>query len=339
MNKKLSIVKGKKKYYNENKIRIILISFFCIIAIFQSGLRDINKLKAGNDTVSYYYLYFQTSDNSWSQLFQQFSFYTGEYEARDFGFPIFVKFTQLIVVDFTFFMFIVAAIFLIPFSMLIYRYVKTYLGIILAYSLYFGLFTIIVNGIMRQAISLGIVLFGVRYIINSDWKKYFTLLFCAFSIHSSAIIAVPLFFMPKFITTRKWLFLALILQPFFIVYSSSIIRFIASGTVYEAYGDGEEMKPINYVILLVFAFIFTIVYYKKIITTKNCELLISGIIGTVFLLPLVWKGGTLLRISYYYSIFIIPLLPVILDNINLNKDVRNFAYIAGISFFSYFIFR
>ena len=152
--------RGKKRNH------FLLVSLFCFIAIFQSGLRDINNLPDGNDTLSYRYSYEIVSKTSWSSLIRNFSLYTSEYKERDFGYPIFTKATQLIYDDFTFYMFLVAIIFLIPFSAFIYKYVKTYLGISLAFLIYFSIYTNIVNSFMRQAISLGLFLYGLKYIME-----------------------------------------------------------------------------------------------------------------------------------------------------------------------------
>lgn len=298
-----------------------------------SGLRDLKNLPEGNDTPNNLNKYMIVSESSWEQLFHNFSLYSEDYQERDPGHPIFIKFTQIFVDDFRFYMFLTAAIFLIPFSLLIYRYVKSYLGIILVYSIYFSLFTIIVNGIMRQAIALGIILYSIKYIINSDWKKYFAFLLCAFSIHSSAIIAVPLFFMPKWLTKKKWIILSIILLPFFLVFSPSITAFLASGTVYEGYAEDLHSNPVNYVLLLILAVSLTIIYYRYIIKVKDYEILFSGLIGSIMLLPLIWNGGTLLRISYYYYLFILPLFTIILDNIHINKTLRKSIYILFITFF------
>ena len=334
-----SISRTKKKFRKTDKNRLLLVAAFCLFAILQSGLRDLNNLPAGNDTSNYLYKYIEVSRIPLSTLVKNFSFYSTDYGERDLGFPIFMKLTQVIYEDFTFYMFLTAILFMVPFGMLIYKYVKSYLGIILSFLIYFALYTNIVNSFMRQAVSLGVILFGIRYIINSDWKKYFSLLAIAFIIHASAILAFPLYFLPKWGSTRKWIFLALAVSPFLMLYTSQIISYLVVGTVYERYAVDESLNPINFISYLLLSAALTFYFYKDIKDVPDSKLLISGVLGSTLLIPIVWIGGTAIRLSFYYSVFIIPMIAVILDYAKIGKSERKAAYILGIAFFIFFIFR
>mgnify|MGYP003291304467 CR=1 FL=1 len=320
---------------NNRKIngRIFLIYVFCIIAILQSGLRNVKHLSDENDTIRYQYSYENILNTSWSQILQNFSFYSTDYGERDLGYPIFVKLTQFLCDDFTFFMFLTATIFLVPFSLIIYRYVKSNLGIILSFLIYFSLYTNIVNSFMRQAIALGIILYGVKYIINSNWKKYYFILAIAFVIHSSAVLAIPLYFLTKFVKSRKLLLWILIISPILMQFTPILIKLLSTGSVYENYGDEVIRTPINYIMYLFFAAILCYFSYNRIIIIPNCKVLIAGILGTTLLLPLIWMGGTAIRISYYYSIFVIPIISLMIDNIIRDKNSRNVTYTISIIFF------
>ncbi len=326
-------------YIIKKQNRILLITLFCIFAVFQSGLRDIKTLPSYNDTPNYVRKYQEASRASWEMLFKNFSFYSSDYGERDLGYPIFIKMTQAIYNDFTFFMFLTAFIFIVPFGMLIYKYVKSFWGIILSFLIYFGLYTNIVNSFMRQAIALGIILWGIKYICNSDWKKYFSLAFIAFLIHASSILAFPLYFFPRWGSSRKCLLAALIISPYLMLYTSNIIAFFATGTQYEKYAMEDSLSPINFIFFLILSATITFLFYNRIKDYPDSRLLISGVVGSTLLIPIVWLGGTAIRLSFYYSVFIVPIFPVILDNANLNKTIRKIAYLIGIFFFIYFIYR
>lgn len=337
-----AIILNKQFYQNnknKNKNRKFLVFIFCIIAIIHSGFRNVNNLPEGNDTPNYQTIYERVSNISWNQLLTNFSFYSTDYGERDLGYPIIVKITQIICKDFTFFMFLTAAVFLIPFSILIYKLVKSYLGIILAFIIYFALYTNIVNSFMRQAVALGVILYGVHYIINDNWKKYYLLLLVAFVVHSSSIMAFPLYFLHKYVIPRKWLLIALFISPMLMSLTSLIIGNITVGTVYEHYGSGEQLTPIYYVFFLLIASLLTYIYYNRIIIVNHSYILIGSVMGSILLLPLIWMGGTVLRIGYYYTLFIIPLLPIIIDNVNYSKGLRKIIYVAGISFLFYYILK
>ena len=123
--------------YSNKKLRFFLVAIICVIAILLSGLREINYDDEYNDTAVFKYKYELISHTSWEQLINDFSFYSTDYGERDLGYPFFVKLSQQIVDDFTFFMFVSAISFLVPLSMLIFKYVKSYLGIVLSFSIYF----------------------------------------------------------------------------------------------------------------------------------------------------------------------------------------------------------
>lgn len=323
----------------EVRYRIILISIFCLIAICQSGLRDLGNLSTGNDTPVYQMKYNELLMKPWDFVWEKFSIISEEYSGRDSGYEVFMKFTQLFSENFAFFMFLTATIFIVPFGMLIYRYVKSYLGIILAFLVYFSLFTIIVNSFMRQAVTLGIVLFSIRYVLNRDWKKYFLLVAFASTIHTSAIVVVPLYFLPRFCEADKWLKLAIFTIPVFLIFQRTIYSFMLAGTVYENYGSAEMVSPVNYMALIGSIALLSLIYYNEVKKVRDYEILISGVIGSILLFPVLLMGNTMLRISYYYVIFMIPLLPVIIDHIEISYKTRIILYILAISFFSYFIFR
>lgn len=330
------MMNNKEKSFNG---RLFLTVLFCFFAIIQSSLRDINKLPQGNDTPAYYSIYQIVSNSSWKTVIYGTDFNISDYTERDFGFPVFMKATQLIYDDFTFFMFLTAFIFIVPLSMLIFKYVKSYFGLILAFLFYFSIFTNIVNSFMRQAIALGLFLYSIRYVVKQQWKKYYSIVIIAFTIHTSSIVVFPFYFMPKLSRSRKWLSFAFVLFPVLIYFQSTLFGYFITGTLYDTYLDTEAVSPINYLLLILLISVLSFISYEIIKKVKEYEILISGVIGLLLLLPVVMMGNTMLRISYYYALFLIPLLPVILDNINIRKKPRSIIYALLSFFFLYIILR
>lgn len=56
---------------------------------------------------------------------------------------------------------------------------------------------------IRAGLSYAIILWAVQYITKRDWKRYFFWVFIAYLFHTSAIIAVPLYFL-CLIRIKKW---------------------------------------------------------------------------------------------------------------------------------------
>ena len=322
-----------------SKGRMFLIIILCLIAVFQSGLRDPNKLPDGNDTPVYQMAYIELLKTPWSSVMNDFAIVSNEYSGRDSGYEVFMKLTQYIWDDFTFFMFLTTIFFMIPFGMLIYKYVKSYLGIILVFAIYFSIFTTLVNSFMRQAITMGITLFSIRYIISRNWKYYYGLMLIALSIHSSAIAAFPFYFFPLLCKSEKWLKLSFVAAPVLILFLQPLMQYFLVGSVYDKYAIAEMVNPVNYMALIVSISLLAVIFYDKIRQIEDNEILISAAIGTMLLLPVVFMGNTLLRVSYYYVYVLILLLPVVIDLIKMPKSVRASTYLLLISFFIFMIFR
>ncbi len=321
------------------KGRRVLVVILCLIAVLQSGLRDLSNLPSGNDTPRYQMKYIQMKNVSWSSVMNDFAIVSNEYSGRDSGYEVFMKLTQYIWSDFTFFMFITAIAFIVPFGMLIYKYVKSYLGIILVYMIYFSIFTTVTNSFMRQAAALGITLFAIRYIISRNWKYYYGLMFIALSVHSSAIAAFPFYFLPMLCKSKKWLIMSFVASPILVLFLKPLMSYFLAGSVYDRYVSAEMVNPINYTALIVSIALLSIIFYEKVRVIEDNKILISSVFGIMILLPVVFMGNSLLRISYYYVFVLILLLPVVIDLVKMPKTVRISTYLVLISFFIFMMFR
>ena len=319
--------------------RKILVILFCLFAILQSGLRNIeNSSREGDDTPNYHYTYSEVNNKSWSDLCDQFTYYSSEYEGREGGYAFFIKATQLIYNDFRFFMFLSSTIFIVPLGMMIYRYVDSYEGLVLSFLIFFALFSSIINSLMRQAIVLGVYMYTLRYVQSQDWKRYFAILALLFTWHNSIVIAIPFYFLPKF-CSRRWILIALLAGLVMSVFSAIILSRMFAGTVYEVYGEGDSYGLVLLLLLISFISYLGYVLYDKIAMIKDYKFLICGILGTLMCLPFIRIGGSLVRVSYYYFLFFIPLIPIIIDCAFKNKFQHRMAYLFAICFFLYYIIR
>lgn len=68
---------------------------------------------------------------------------------------------------------------------------------------------------IRSGLAYAVILMGIQYIANRDWKRYFGLVFIAYFFHHSAIIAIPLYFI-SLIDFRKWQIVAVLISAFVI---------------------------------------------------------------------------------------------------------------------------
>ena len=57
---------------------------------------------------------------------------------------------------------------------------------------------------MRAGLAYVILMLSIKYIYEKDWKRYFIIVFIAWTIHRSALIAIPLYFICNWIKVKKW---------------------------------------------------------------------------------------------------------------------------------------
>lgn len=57
---------------------------------------------------------------------------------------------------------------------------------------------------IRAGLSYVILLLGIKYILERDWKRYFIIVFIASLFHKSALLGIPLYFVCNWINVKKW---------------------------------------------------------------------------------------------------------------------------------------
>lgn len=184
---------------NQSTVRQFLL-LSCVVLAFMAGFRDIN---AWADTPVYAYG-FQVSNN-----LLNFSFTDIPFGYHEHGF----YFLSVIVRTFTsnphiFLLFIAAASFFFIFKSLRTLSIYPLIGL----CVYIARFMIGRNYIqIRSGLAYAIVIYAVQFIQNKDWKRYFLLVLIAYTMHYSAIIAAPVYFICNWLKPKKmYVYLGLI---------------------------------------------------------------------------------------------------------------------------------
>lgn len=90
---------------------------------------------------------------------------------------------------------------------------------------------------MRAAVAVGLMLIGIRYIVERNWMVYFSLCVVAILFHYSAMIMLPLYFLPRK-RLVKWVWISVMvvcmILGFFETQLGMLTRYIPLGIV-EAY--------------------------------------------------------------------------------------------------------
>lgn len=317
---------GKNNEFTRRIISILL----CLIFIVQAGFRD--YLHMLNDTLNYFSWFETIKNESLSSIISSFSLFDGTYEERDPGFVVFTKIFQLFGGDFRSYLVFVACIVSIPLCRILYKYIPSINGLFMAALIYQALFAGFFNTGMRQTIALGICLFSMIFYERQKPVIHYILIFIASSIHFSAILFTPLYLIRN-LDAKHVLIGAFILTPITMTFSTSIIAFLGSGTIYESYAlnSTDNLGTPVFSSMIAMITIATAINYKKIILLfRDSMFLIQAVAIALMLTPASWVDSNFLRITYYYLIFILPLFPMMIEATTVRQPrLRTLAYMGS----------
>ena len=208
----------------------------------------------------------------------------------------------------------------------------------LAVVLFMGLWFFFTFTYLRQVLAATIVWLSIQYVIERKFWKFLVVFLIGFSMHNSAIIFFPLYFIPlrKFspkLIVGVMLFLLLLgLSPLpnslFEVYESSSI--VERHAEYNASGD----LRIPYILEAFFFLYLILKSYKYIPADKSHVVLLNMALifcGILLLFVRSENGG---RLSWYYLIGIIATITSICTyKINIQNKIP--IFLIGLSLFLY----
>ncbi|WP_028550884.1 EpsG family protein [Paenibacillus sp. UNC451MF] len=169
--------------------------------------------------------------------------YTWEYvlSKKDMGFGILLMILKMYTANPQALVFITALVTNLLIVMVLYKYSRLFEISVYLY-ITSGLYIVAMNGI-RQFLAGAIIFAATKYIFNGDWKKYIAVVLFASTIHQSALILIPIYFIVR---RRAWtsatftlLALAILLVLGYNQFSDAIFSAIED-TQYSNYKDFNE---------------------------------------------------------------------------------------------------
>lgn len=163
-------------FVTSNKLLIFLAISSLVIV---SGLRN-------NIGDTYFYIKsFEDRDFTWEYVLAN----------KDPGFGVLQMLLQTISKDPQLLLFITALITNLLIGLTLYKYSRM---IELSFYVYItaGMFTVSMNGI-RQFLAASIIFLATKFILNGDFKKYALLVMLSSTIHQSALILIPIYFIVR----------------------------------------------------------------------------------------------------------------------------------------------
>ena len=311
---------------NNNKI-FLFITFLELF--FISGFRNWN---IGNDTLNYVHTFVATCSS--------FDLYNSHMEK---GYLLFNKFVSLFTENSQAILIVTSFCILSVIFCFIYKYTKfvflsTLLFVIFEFS---GTLNIV-----RQEMSLIIVLLGFIFVIERKFLYFLSFCILAATFHKVAILTVVLYFIYPLNIKMKNIFIILISTILIFIFIAPIIEEITNVTGrYQSYiGSilmGEDLKTasilktlINFFIFL-FCFISYFFIYKQKEVNKNFILrpqflLLSSLIALSIQFISI-RGTVLERVTIYFSFFNLISIPAFISC--YSKSIKILLTIAVIGLF------
>lgn len=316
----------------QRKIFCILV---CIELICFAGVRAIDL---GADTVMYvrglnYYSAMPQKDILTAKLVYPFSF--------EAGYFFLTKVCAWLSMNETMFLTVIAMSIYIPVVCFIYKYSEKPLISILAYFS-FGCFAYSL-GIFRQMIALSIILSGIKYIENRKLVKYIIIVAIAMLFHRTAIIMLPLYWIAQINIKNKlkWIFLSEIfvfaIAREIIVVATKILPVYAGyiNSIYDVQGGSYMMLILLNIILL---FAYFMVQRQENQGNTALKIAVNATVCAIFLQILGYSMEIFGRLVPYYSIFLLILLPCLLDGYFVkNKLLVRIVCILGLIIMFYWL--
>lgn len=201
---------------------------------------------------------------------------------------------------------------------------------------------------VRQFCAVAIALYSWQYIIAGNFKSFAKWLVVAVLLHSSAVVVLPAYFLIKYPIKRKYLKFLIISGIFLSPISTKVAQFVVLHLPFKtAYADSDFIKyavgsgNIFSYIRMLFP-LFMLVYLKsiwnKIAKDKFSNFILSMSTVGMWLQIAFPTSQLVIRISYYYEIAMIILIPLILRCKDIKLINRKLLWALTIVYFSLFLF-
>lgn len=304
------------------------ISCFLLLWLIQ-GLRHET---IGVDSATSYRPYFELVSADWNSIFDLSDTYTN----FEIGYIILNKFFKVAIsTEPQLFILFTSFLALFPVAFVFYKYST---NIILSFTI-FASFVVYYFGFsgVRQAIAIGICTLCIHFIIQRNVKVYIPLVLLASTIHTSAILFLPAYWLYNYITLDFKRLVIVMIGAFILSFSlKSVVTFMITilfgGERYLNAINTETVPSYNLMLLFLALLIFTYISKNEMVV-KLRSLMIAVVMFQ--LLGLISTFAT--RLCYYYLASFSLAIPLAITSSNMsNKKSIEFAIaILSLSFFMY----
>lgn len=302
---------------NKNEKKYIFV--ICLLLSIIAGLRHYT---IGNDTIIYL--------NSFNEILQG-GINAIKISRFEIGYNVLVFLFTRMCGSFNLYLFIVSLIINMSFGYFIYKYSKNKTFSFLLFILcrfYFSEFNV-----LRQMLSLSVLLLSVKYIEERKFTKYLIFMLIAALFHKSILLVIPIYFLYNYKLDLKKEIKIFVLSFFIFLFLNTILTKITSifnsyGGYVEQFMNSNKLASILSTIICLCIFLFSSLIGKK---KKEKEDKIDNFVHNIALISVIInllsiKISILDRYAIFFEIFYTILIPNCIRKIN-NAKTRLILYI------------
>lgn len=320
---------------DSEKNRNIYIYIVLTLLTAESCLRGVS---VGNDTEAYYSMWVNAKSTPWSYVLTDFqSRYMQNAGTEDIGFNIYIKILQLLSENFQYYLMVSALCFFIPFGMLLKKYIHSIRQLIFVFIFYVSLFNMIAMSGVRKEIALGLAMLAFLYYTDKKYVKMIITVAIGATIHMSTLLFL---IVPLLGAIRPNMLREIHIGTFFlipvVIASSSAIIILMGETVgnekYVEYGlEGSKGGAFTFTLLIELLSFFCYWAFRKVDLNKDVVLskLYIMLPCFTFFAPLITNNGSMIRVSQYFHVYVLILLPYAIEYLTRNKN--NSLWYMGMS--------
>lgn len=320
--RKFSITNGVILNNNQLKMYFVIISILMIVII---GLREKH---IGIDTISYYNSYQRMAHYDFKYVLNPIL----EEEGTEQGYVFLQILFNKIRISFTGFNVVYAIFNIGTISLLIYKNSKIPW---LSYFLYICYeFFLLDMTMMRQTTAMSIVVLAIMYDSNKtflDFIKFALIVYLASLIHSSAIICIPLWFIFKIPYSGKIFIASMVIVALCYVFRNILMNIVDKVAMEVSnkysYATFEEGSAGLKLYLMIIATVIMGAWLKVPTIDENSLRMHYLLTLMLVVFPAVQSGGAIMRVYFYFYIFMIIYIPNMISCIDKHKDVIFFYLI------------
>ncbi|MZQ83644.1 EpsG family protein [Paenibacillus sp. 5J-6] len=219
--------------------------------------------------------------------------------------------------------------------MVLYRYSKLFELSIYTY-ITSGLYIISMNG-MRQFLAGAILFAGTKYLMEGNWKRYMLLVLLASSIHQSALILIPIYFIVRRKAWTKTTMLLLAAAIFAAIGYNQI-----SSVIFESVGDYGQYQDFqeggaNIIRVVVQTAPLLVAYFgrKKLreLFPKSDYIVNMALLGSIFMI-ISLQNWIFARFIIYFGLYNVIILSWVV-HLFVKREQKLIYYVLLICYLAY----